>query len=178
MSHQEIHDVRRSSKCSVCLENNIYVTSEDTIYCTPHQEMQKVCHIRIYRINALSVNAIYVWRTIYTLLQERKYNVHHTTKWKKQATSGKTGCAPYQEISIHPSYQETQCIVRYIRKYKKYATSGYTVSKLYQKTLSVSDEKYKRHSRRYNILYATSGNRKSTPHQEIQDVRHIRKCYV
>ena len=27
-------------------------------------------------------------------------------------------------------------------------------------------------------LYATSGNTRSMPHKEIQDVRHIRKCYV
>ena len=28
------------------------------------------------------------------------------------------------------------------------------------------------------LLYATSGNTRSTSHKEIQDVRHIRKCYV
>ena len=35
-----------------------------------------------------------------------------------------------------------------------------------------------RQIRRYNTLHATSGNTRSMSHQEIQNVRHIRQCYI
>ena len=42
----------------------------------------------------------------------------------------------------------------------------------------MSEEQYMRHISRYTILYATSGNTKCMPHQDIHDVRFIRKCHL
>ena len=124
MSHQEIEDVPRSRKCTVCLKNNIYVTSKDTIYCTPHHEMQKVRHIRIFRINALSGNDIYAWRIMYKPHQKIRCIVCHIRKYKMYVTSGNTGNAMHVWGTIYTLHQEIQYIVRHIRKYKKYVTPG------------------------------------------------------
>ena len=165
------------------------------MYCAPHQEIQKVCHIRKYRMYAISGNALYLWRRVYTPHQEIQYTGHHIRKCKKYATSGYTVYAPYQEtlcickrhtkkykkyvtsgnIACTP-YQEMLSIVCRIREYKKYVTSGNTGYTPYQEMLLMSEEQYWRRIRRYNILYATSRYTKGMPHQEIQCVvLHIRK---
>ena len=160
--------------------NSIYPTSGDTVYCTPHKEIQEIRHSR---------------NTGCTPYQEMLFIVRHIRKYKKYATSGNTGCTPYQEMlrTIYTRHQEIQKIVRHIRKYKKYVTSGNTRCIPYQEMLFIV-----RHIRKYH-KYVTSGNTVctpyqdryvclknnicatsgdaiySTPHQEIQKVRHIRK---
>ena len=154
---------RYAAQTLICI---IYVTSEDTIYCTPHQEIQKVRHIRIYRINALSGNAIYVWRIIYTPHQKIQYIVRHIRKYKKYVTSGNTGCAPYQEILcisaeqyIHHFRNEIYCIphqemeeISHIRQNRMCTKPG-----------------------NINTSVISGDPMYCTPHQEIQKVRHIRK---
>ena len=153
MSHKEIQDAPRSRKCTVCLKNNICVTSEDAIYCTPYQEIQEALHIRIYVINALSGNAIYVWRIIYTPHQKIQYIVRHIMKYKMYVTSGNTGNAVHMLRTIYTPHQEIQDIIRHIRKKQEI-----------------------RHIRKYR-MYTISGNAiyYYAPHQEMQEVRHIRK---
>ena len=92
--HQDIQYLSFIRKRYLCLTKNINATADDdTIYCTPHQEIEKVRHIRKYRMYAISGNVMYNCRTIYTPLQERQCNEHHIRKCKKQATSGKTDSA-------------------------------------------------------------------------------------
>ena len=154
-----------------------------TIY-TPHQEIQYIVrHIKKYKKCATLGNTGCTQyhempKTIYTPHQEIRYIVRHIRKYKKYATSVNTGCTPYQEMlrTIYTPHQEIHYIVHHSRKYKKDATSGNTGCEPYHEMSCMSEEQFIRQISRYNILYATSRNTKSTPHQEIQDVRHIRKC--
>ena len=178
----------------------MYTISVNATYYTPHQEIQK--YVTWGRMNAISGNVLYVWRTIYAPHQAIQYIVRHIKKYKKYATLWNTVCCtPHQKLqevchirkyrmrviaenalyvwrTTYTQHQEIQYIVGHTREYKRYATSGYTWCTLYQEMPSKSEEQYMRHIRRYNILYATSGNTKSTPHQVIQDARHIGKFYV
>ena len=95
-AHQEIQGVRNTRNCYVALTNSIYATSGETIYWTPHQEINSLRHIKIYSIYAITGIAMHVWRTIYTPHREIQYIVSHIRKYKEYVTSGNTGCTPYQ----------------------------------------------------------------------------------
>ena len=123
--------IRHITKCYVCLKNN--------------QEIQKVSHIRINRMYALSGNAIYVCRTNYTPQQKIKYIVRHIRKYKECATSGNTGCTRYREIL----YISEELYIRHI-------TKCYVCLK-------------------NNMFATPGNKVCCTAQQEIQEVCHIRK---
>ena len=184
MPHQEMQKVRHIQIYSIYAISGNAMHLWRAIY-TLHQEIQEICHIRKYRVYTISGNAIYC-------------TPHQ--KYKKYVTSGNTWYTPYQEMlrlseeqylrrirrynilyapprnTKSTPHQGIQCVVLNIRKCKKYVTPGNIGSAPQQIMLCMSEWQHKRHIRRYNILYATLGNTKCKPHQDIQDVRFIRKC--
>ena len=179
--------------------NILHATSGKT-KCAPHQVIQDVRHMGKYyvylknSICAISRNAMYVWRTIYTIYctpHQDIQNVRHIRNYRKYytcvknnifVTSGDTiYCTPHQEI------QE----IRHIRKYRMYTISGNAIY-----FTPHQDIQKVRHIRKYrmyaisgnaqNHIYATSGDticctqhqeiHESMTQQEIQDVHHITKC--
>ena len=122
--HQEIKDVRHIRKCYmyVSLKKSIHATSGDTIYWTPHQEMQKSTpHQEIQYIRHI--------RKCYAFV---KSNIN--------ATSGNTRNTSHQENIGCTPYQEMLFIVCHMREYKKYVTSGNTGYTPYQEMLRMSKE--------------------------------------
>ena len=73
-------------------KNNLYATSGDTMYCTPHQEIQNVRHIKKYSMYATSGNAK---TNLYATSGDTMYCTPHQ-EIQKYATSGDTRCTPYQ----------------------------------------------------------------------------------
>ena len=111
----------------------------------------------------------------------RRYNMLN-------AKSGNTKSTPYQVIqdvqrrrkcfvclknNICATSENTMYSMPHQEIQKVYII--YTGCMLYQERPSMPAEQHIRHIRIYNVLYATSGNKKKPSNQEIQDVRHIRK---
>ena len=165
--HQAKQDVRHTRKYQyirhIRRPNVLYATSGNT-KSMPPQDRQYLSFIR----------KRCVWRKIYkyTPQQTIQYIVRHIRKYKTYATSGNTGCTPYQEKLCITAEQYTH----HIRSDNVLnTTSGNTRNKLHQAKQALQHNSNYHWCLKNNIHSISGDTMQCVPHQEIHEIGHIRK---